>query len=146
MEWTNLINDPEYEDIKMRLKALLPETNEPEAPGNNNLPPPQDTTARISVFPGDTLFAWQFDYFQSSSGDTLFAKDSSRTIGIYGCNDTTGINIRSYADAEEFKDAAQFKWNNSAANFQKNGQWLSYSVKFVENRSISIGNKSPKLM
>lgn len=81
-------------------------------------------------FPGDSILAWQADYFQKSSGDTLFSMDSAQTIGVYGCNDTTGLNIRSYADAGKFNDAAQFNWNNSIQTFQKNGQWLEYSANF----------------
>jgi len=38
MEWTNRVNDPEYADVKKRLKKLLPESNEPESIGNNKLP------------------------------------------------------------------------------------------------------------
>lgn len=82
------------------------------------------------VFPGDIMSAWQFDYFQNLSEETLFALDSAHTIGVYGCNDTTGQNIRSYTDAEIFKDAAQFKWNDVTQTFQKNGQWVEYSIDF----------------
>lgn len=81
-------------------------------------------------FPGDSVFAWQFDYMLANSGDTLFAQDSSKTIGIYGCNDTMGLNIRSYKDTVQNKDAAQYKWNSAAQTFQVNGQWLEYSVNF----------------
>jgi arylsulfatase A-like enzyme len=37
-EWTNLVNDPTYADVKKRLKKLLPQSNEPESIGNNALP------------------------------------------------------------------------------------------------------------
>ncbi|HKJ80238.1 MAG TPA: hypothetical protein VKA10_11915, partial [Prolixibacteraceae bacterium] len=80
-------------------------------------------------FPDDTLQAWQYDYIQNK-GDTLFSLDSMQTIGIYGCDDNSGVNIRAYNDAEQNKDAAQFKWNLENQTFQKNGQWLEYSVEF----------------
>jgi hypothetical protein len=81
-------------------------------------------------FPADTVLAWQFDYMKYLSGDKYFSLDSANTIGIYGCNDTTGLNIRSYKDTTQFKDAAQFKWNSTSQTFQKNGQWVEYSVEF----------------
>ncbi|WP_198416700.1 sulfatase [Marinilabilia rubra] len=34
MEWTNLANNPEYAEIKERLRAYLPKENEPEGPRN----------------------------------------------------------------------------------------------------------------
>ncbi len=34
MEWTNLVRDPEYAEIKARLKAAIPRTVEPVAPQN----------------------------------------------------------------------------------------------------------------
>lgn len=34
MEWTNLINNPEFEDIKNRLRAFLPENDAPVSPAN----------------------------------------------------------------------------------------------------------------
>lgn len=83
-------------------------------------------------FPGDTLSAWQYDYIQNTSGIPLFALDSARTIGLYGCNDTSGVNIRAYNDATEYTDAAQFKWDDGAQTFNKNGQWLEYSVEFKD--------------
>jgi len=133
MEWTNLINDPEYADVKARLKTYLPETDEPESVKNGDWPAPIDTLKKVWVFPGDTLRAWQYDFFFGNQSDTLFAQDSSRTIGIYGCDDTSGTNIRSYTDAEQFSDAAQFQWNTESQTFQANGQWLKYSVKFTNN-------------
>ncbi|HKJ78379.1 MAG TPA: DUF4832 domain-containing protein [Prolixibacteraceae bacterium] len=81
-------------------------------------------------FPGDSLFAWQYDYMLSKKRDTLFALDTAQTIGVYGCNDTSGFNIRAYADSTVNKDAAQFNWNSSTQTFQTNGQWLEYSVVF----------------
>ncbi|HYX07976.1 MAG TPA: DUF4832 domain-containing protein [Bacteroidales bacterium] len=81
-------------------------------------------------FPGDTLSAWQYDYMDNESGARYFKLDTAQTIGIYGCNDTSGLNIHSYKDATQFEDAAQFNWNSIAQTFQKNGQWLEYSVLF----------------
>ena len=34
MEWTNLAGNPEYAEIKARLKALVPRTEEPKSPEN----------------------------------------------------------------------------------------------------------------
>lgn len=81
-------------------------------------------------FPGDTLQAWQFDYFDDGTGHNNFTLDSATTFGIYGCYDTSGINVRSYSDTLQHKDAAQFNWNIDTQTFQKNGQWLEYSVMF----------------
>ncbi|HKJ78701.1 MAG TPA: DUF4832 domain-containing protein, partial [Prolixibacteraceae bacterium] len=64
-------------------------------------------------FPTDTVFAWQYDFMDDQSGDKYFSLDTANTIGIYGCNDTTGINIRSYQDSVKYDDAAQFKWNKT---------------------------------
>ena len=36
MEWNNLINNPEYTQIKERLKSLVPTQREPESPRNQN--------------------------------------------------------------------------------------------------------------
>ncbi|MEX0982074.1 MAG: hypothetical protein WD577_05735 [Bacteroidales bacterium] len=83
--------------------------------------------------PLDIVEAWQYDFFQDNSGNILFAMDSAQTIGIYGCDDTTGLNIRSYIDAADNKDAAQFKWDELAETFSTNGQWLEYSVDFDSN-------------
>ena len=138
MEWTNLANNPDFAEIKERMKKLLPESNEPEAPRNANLPPTADTTSKVWVFPDDTLLAWQFDYFSGLADDTLFALDSAQTIGIYGCNDTSGFNVRSYSDAENYKDAAQFKWNAKSETFQNNGQWAKYSVKFTGEKPYQL--------
>lgn len=85
------------------------------------------------MFPGDTATAWSYKYYPYMPSETSFALDSAKTIGIYGCNDTTGFNIRSYADANKFKDAAQFKWNNESETFQKNGQWADYVIKFKDS-------------
>lgn len=38
MEWTNLVENAQYNDIKAYLKTYLPLTNEPEGPKNENLP------------------------------------------------------------------------------------------------------------
>jgi len=82
------------------------------------------------MFPGDTTIAWRYKYYPYMPSETIFALDSAKTIGIYGCNDTTGFNIRSYSDAGKYTDAAQFKWDNAAETFQKNGQWVDYVIKF----------------
>jgi len=84
-------------------------------------------------FPTDSVSAWQYDFINNFSGNKHFSLDSAKTIGIYGCNDTTGTNIRLYKDAVQYKHAAQFKWNNTAGTFQKNGQWLNYSADFKLN-------------
>jgi hypothetical protein len=95
---------------------------------------PEQTPYNGSVweFPRDTVSAWQYD-FMNLSGDKYFWLDSANTIEIYGCNDTTGFNIRSYQDSIQNKDAAQFKWNQSSETFQKHGQRLEYSVDFKLN-------------
>ena len=133
MEWTNLVTDPQYDEIKERLKSYLPTTNEPESPKNDNLPPPEpvDTTRKVWVFPGDSVFAWQYDAFDHLAPEKRFADDTARTIGIYGCNDNSGINIRNYADAYLSEHAAQFKWDTAAQTFRKNGQWINYSIHFT---------------
>jgi len=84
-------------------------------------------------FPTDTVPAWQYDFMNYYSGDKYFSLDSAKTIGIYGCNDTTGVNIRSYKDSVQYKHAAQFKWDQTSGTFQKNGQWLEYSAGFQLN-------------
>lgn len=81
-------------------------------------------------FPYDTLQAWQFDYILNTKGDTLFSLDNRKTIGIYGCDDNSGDNIRAYADAQAYKDAAQFNWDSGNQTFQTNGQWVEYSAEF----------------
>ena len=81
-------------------------------------------------FPGDSVQAWQFDYIDDGSGVKSFSLDTAKTIGLYGCNDTSGLNIRSYADTVHHKDAAQFNWNIHTQTFQKSGQWLEYSALF----------------
>jgi hypothetical protein len=84
-------------------------------------------------FPTDNVPAWQYDFIDNHSGDKYFSLDSARTIGIYGCNDTTGYNIRSYKDSVQNANAAQFKWDQTSETFQKNGQWLEYSAGFQLN-------------
>ena len=138
MEFYNLINNPDYADIKARLKSYLPESNEAKSPENGNWPEPEDTIKRVWVFPGDTLPAWQYDYYGSNSGEILFSTDSAQTIGIYRCNDTGGVNIREYEDAEQYKDAAQFQWNNSSETFEKNGQWLNFTAKFTNEEPYQL--------
>lgn len=81
-------------------------------------------------FPADTVSAWQYDFISNQTGNKYFSLDNANTMGIYGCNDTTGYNIRSYKDSDQYTDAAQFKWNETAGTFQKNGQWLEFSVDF----------------
>ncbi|HKJ80153.1 MAG TPA: T9SS type A sorting domain-containing protein, partial [Prolixibacteraceae bacterium] len=76
---------------------------------------------------------WQYDFMDDQSGDKYFSLDTTNTIGIYGCNDTTGLNIRSYQDSVEFDDAAQYKWNETAETFQKNGQWVEFTANFKLN-------------
>jgi hypothetical protein len=84
-------------------------------------------------FPTDTVPAWQYDFINNFSGNKYFSLDSSKTIGIYGCNDTTGYNIRTYKDSVLNKNAAQLMWNQTAGTFQENGQWLKYSADFNLN-------------
>ncbi len=84
-------------------------------------------------FPTDTVAAWQYDFMNDFQDEFFFSLDSANTIGIYGCNDTTGLNIRSYNDSVQYNDAAQFKWNQTAETFQKNGQWLEYTADFKLN-------------
>lgn len=84
-------------------------------------------------FPTDTVSAWQFDFINNFSGNKYFSLDSAKTIGVYGCNDTTGYNIRTYKDSVLSKNAAQLKWNNTVGTFQKNGQWLIYNAEFKLN-------------
>lgn len=84
-------------------------------------------------FPAENVQAWQYDFIDNHSGDKYFSLDSASTIGIYGCNDTTGYNIRSYKDSVQYDDAAQFKWDQTSETFQKNGQWLEYSAGFQLN-------------
>lgn len=140
MEWTNLVRDTQYAEIKAYLKSYVPVTNEPEAPKNDDLPPlvPVDTARRIWVFPGDTVFAWQYDFFDHLSEDKKFAADSARTIGLYGCNDSSGTNIRNYIDADRSEHSAQFKWDSIAQTLKKNGQWLEYSVHFTSDEPYQL--------
>ena len=101
--------------------------------GKNDFPVKETTRSAWQnntwQFPGDTLLAWQYDYIKDESGDNSFALDSGQTIGIYGCEDNSGFNVRSYSDADN-KDAAQFLWDNTAQTLKKNGQWLEFSVNF----------------
>ena len=96
---------------------------------------PEQTPYKGNVwrFPTDNVAAWQYDFMNNQSGDKYFSLDSANTIGIYGCNDTTGYNIREYKDSVQHKDAAQFKWDETAGTFQKNGQWFEYSAGFQLN-------------
>ncbi|WP_372948986.1 DUF4832 domain-containing protein [Mariniphaga sp.] len=84
-------------------------------------------------FPTDNVPAWQYDFMNNHSGDKYFSLDTANTIGIYGCNDTIGYNIRSYKDSVQNADAAQFKWDQTSETFQKNGQWLEYTAGFQLN-------------
>ncbi len=88
--------------------------------------------------PTDSVQAWQYDIMINNTGNRSFALDSGQTIGIYGCDDTTGYNIRSYTDADQVDDAAQFKWDSSALTFQQNGQWLKYSVNFTLQKPYQL--------
>lgn len=88
-------------------------------------------------FPGDTVMAWQYDYYKALDS-FLFETDSGNTIGIYGCNDTLGFNIRAYQDASAFSDAAQFKWDTLSQTFSKNGQWVEYTVQFDTNAQYQL--------
>lgn len=88
---------------------------------------------KVWQFPGDTLSAWQYDYVLTGMpGDTLFALDSAVTIGVYGCNDDSGENIREYHDAEQLSDAAQFQWDVNDQTFSKNGQWVEFTTDFKD--------------
>lgn len=89
-------------------------------------------------FPDDSILAWQYDHNQNTSGEMLFRLDSAHTIGVYGCDDISGINIRSYKDADQFMDAAQFKWDDSAETLKKNGQWMEYSAQFTNDESYQL--------
>lgn len=89
-------------------------------------------------FPGDSILAWQYDYIHYRSDDRYFSLDSANTIGIYGCNDNLGINIRSYTDAVQHSDAAQFNWDPTAGTFQKNGQWIEYTAEFNNNMPYQL--------
>ena len=84
-------------------------------------------------FPTDTVFAWQYDYMDDFSGEKFFYLDSANTVGVYGCNDTSGLNIRSYQDSIQYDDAAQFNWDPTAETFQKHGQWIEYTADFKLN-------------
>lgn len=89
-------------------------------------------------FPGSQVMAWQYDEVSKTNGERYFALDSGITAGIYGCNDTSGINIRSYHDAAAHADAAQFNWNESTQTFQKHGQWMEYTVNFSTDDAYQI--------
>lgn len=93
---------------------------------------------KTKAFPTDTVPAWQYDFMNNFSGDKFFSLDSGKTVGIYGCNDTTGYNIRLYKDSVQFKDAAQFRWNQTDGTFQKNGQWLKYTADFKLNQPYQL--------
>jgi len=89
-------------------------------------------------FPADTVSAWQYDFINNFSGNKYFSLDSAKTIGVYGCNDTTGYNIRNYKDSVLNKNAAQLMWNNTAGTFQINGQWLEYTSEFKLNSPYQL--------
>ncbi len=89
-------------------------------------------------FPTDTVAAWQYDYMYYLNGDKYFSLDSSVTIGIYGCEDTTGINIRSYQDSVKNPNTAQFYWNQTDETFQKSGQWLKFTADFQVNEPYQL--------
>ncbi|MDX1315728.1 MAG: hypothetical protein R3356_09515, partial [Eudoraea sp.] len=105
---------------------------------------PGETTTRSSYqsnswqFPGDSISAWQYDYIQKATGEALFSLDSGQTIGIYGCLDTSGANVRLYQDEEQFSDGAQFKWDTSSQTLKKNGQWIEYSVDFKSQEPYQL--------
>ena len=88
--------------------------------------------------PEDTIAAWQYDYMHYKEGDKFFSLDTGKTIGIYGCGDATGHNIRSYKDSVLNADAAQFLWDSTASTFERNGQWVEYSVDFKINQPYQI--------
>ncbi len=89
-------------------------------------------------FPGDSVLAWQYDFIHFQSSDIYFSMDTAQTIGIYGCGDTSGLNIRSYKDSKEHSDAGQFYWDQSAETFQINGQWVEYKAEFTNNTSYQL--------
>ena len=84
-------------------------------------------------FPGDTVHAWQYDFIHFREDGRFFSLDTAQTIGIYGCNDSSGTNIRVYSDSAGHKDAAQFYWDPLAETVQRNGQWLEYTASFTDN-------------
>jgi len=84
-------------------------------------------------FPGDTVYAWKYDYIHFQEDGKYFSLDTARTIGIYGCDVTSGTNIRSYSDSADYKDAAQFNWNETAETMQVNGQWQEFTAEFKNN-------------
>ena len=101
---------------------------------------PEQTPFKESswIFPSDTVLAWQYDVMNNHKDERYFSLDSANTIGIYGCNDTTGLNVRFYQDSIQYKDAAQFKWNQTVETFQKHGQWLEYSAGFKLNAPYQL--------
>ncbi len=111
---------------------------------NRETSSPADNTIRYSwqkipwQFPNDTINAWQYDYVTETMEESFFALDNQKTIGIYGCNDNSGVNIRTYPDAESNKDAAQFNWDSKNQTFQTNGQWTEYSVEFDINKPYQL--------
>lgn len=88
--------------------------------------------------PEDTVAAWQYDYMFYKEGDKYFSLDEDNTIMVYGCNDTTGYNIRSYQDSVLSDDAAQFLWDTTTGTFRKHGQWVEYSVNFMINQPYQL--------
>ena len=104
------------------------------------VPDPRQTPYKGNAWriPEDTINAWQYDYMFYEEGDKYFSLDSGKTIGIYGCDDTTGQNIRSYQDLVLSPDAAQYLWNAEAGTFERNGQWLEYSVNYKINQPYQL--------
>ena len=84
-------------------------------------------------FPGDTVYAWKYDFIHFQEDGKYFSLDTARTIGIYGCDNGSGSNVRSYSDSADYKDAAQFNWNQTVGTMQVNGQWLEYTAEFKNN-------------
>lgn len=89
-------------------------------------------------FPVDTVLAWQYDFMYYRSGEKFFSLDTAETIGIYGCDDNSGQNIRSYLDSAEYNYAAQFMWDQTSETLKKNGQWLEYSAEFKINQPYQL--------
>jgi hypothetical protein len=84
-------------------------------------------------FPGDTVDAWKYDYVHFQEDGKYFSLDSGRTVGIYGCENSSGSNVRSYSDSADYRDAAQFNWNQSTGTMQVNGQWMEYTAELLNN-------------
>lgn len=89
-------------------------------------------------FPGDTVDAWKYDYVHFREDGKYFSLDTARTIGIYGCDDGSGVNVRSYSDSADHEDAAQFNWDTAAGTMQLNGQWMEYTAEFKSNMPYQL--------